>query len=55
MYKIVLMFVKEFVLLGYAWYKFESKNDFDILSGLWFDFKYLVFWFEKFNVFDITK
>ena len=49
------MFVKACALLGNAWCKFESKNDFDISSGLWFDFKYLVYWFEKFNVFDITK
>ena len=37
------MFVKACVLLGYAWYKFESKNGFDISSGLSFHFKYLVF------------
>ena len=43
MEKIALMFVKIYVLLGCAWYKFESKNDFDISSGLSFDFKYLVF------------
>ena len=30
MLKIVLMFVKVCVLLGYDWYEFESKNDFDI-------------------------
>ena len=49
------MFVKACVLLGYALYNFESKNglifqvDYDLI------FKYLVFWFEKFNVFVITK
>ena len=41
MLKTVLMFVKAFILLGYVWYKFESKNDFDISSGLRFDFQVL--------------
>ena len=55
MLNIILMFVKACVLFGYAWHKFGTHNGFDISSGLWFDFKYLVFWFEKFNMFDIIK